>query len=79
MSNAFAGLVPYYTEFVPQHFVKADGKPVGKRSAQIFARRYRLPLVRVGSITFIDVEKAADRLREQLEPPRRGPGRPRAA
>jgi hypothetical protein len=78
MSRSFEGLVPYYEEFVPQHFVKSNGKPVGKRSAQIFVKKYNLPVVRVGNCDFIDVAEAAERLRKaQLvdrEP--RGRGRP---
>jgi hypothetical protein len=79
MSDGFGGLVPYYTQFVPEHLPKANGEPRGKRSAQQIAKRYNLPLIRLGYNTFIDPEKAAERLREaQLSDrePRR-PGRPR--
>jgi hypothetical protein len=78
MPKSFEGLVPYYEEFVPDHFVKSNGKPVGKRSAQILAKRYNLALVRLGNSVFIDVAETAERLRKaQLadrEP--RGRGRP---
>jgi len=80
MPQGFGGLVPYYEEFVPDHFPLANGKPRGRRSAQKIAKEYNLPLIRVKKLTFIDPELAAQRLREVAMTPGREPlrrGRPR--
>jgi 3,4-dihydroxy-2-butanone 4-phosphate synthase len=50
----FAGLEPYYTVFVPREIKKADGTSVGRRAAQKIAKKYNLPLVRMGHAVFID-------------------------
>jgi hypothetical protein len=76
----FGGLQDYYKEFVPTHFPLASGKPRSRRSAAALAERHNLPLVRMGHISYIDPELAAQQLREdQLfgRAPYRGPGRPR--
>jgi hypothetical protein len=82
MPKAFGGLVPYYEEFVPEHFPLPDGTPRGRRSAEKIAKRYNLPLIHVHKITFIDPVMAAERLREfatpkREQPPRKPRGRPR--
>jgi hypothetical protein len=74
------GLIRFFEEFVPRYLTKKNGEPVGRRAAQKIARQHHLPLVRLGNAVFIDVELAADRLREaQLMPDRepRRRGRPR--
>jgi hypothetical protein len=79
MSAAFGGLVPFYEKFVPEVLGKPDGGAIGRRGAQLIAKKYNLPLIRIGNAVFIDPVLAAERLREaQLngtEPRRRG--RPR--
>jgi hypothetical protein len=82
MSDGFEahGLVEYYGTFVPQHFRKSDGTPVGRRQAQMIAKENNLPLIRLGGSVFIDVAKAAERLREAQLTNRtivRKPGRPK--
>lgn len=76
--TGFGGLIPYFDEFVPRYLRKKDGKPIGKRAAQIIAKENNLPLVRLGNNVFIDVEKAAERLREAqiIDREPRGRGRP---
>jgi hypothetical protein len=76
--EGFGGLVPFYDVFVPEH-LPINGKRRSRRSAQVVAKKYNLPLVRVGHNVFIDPVVAAERLREaQLVDPRpRGRGRPR--
>jgi hypothetical protein len=83
MPSGFPGLVEYYGEFVSENFKQRNGKPVSKRSAQLYAQKYNFPLVRIGNNTFIDPELATARLREALllepalfAPPRRR-GRPK--
>jgi hypothetical protein len=81
MPEGFGGLIPYYEEFVPEHFPLPNGKARGKRSAQQIAKEFNLPLIRVKQLTFIDPVLAAQRLREvamtpSRETPRRR-GRPR--
>jgi hypothetical protein len=78
MSTDFGGLVPYYTEFVPEHLPKINGKPRSRRSAQKIAVQYGLPVIRVGHNAFIDPELAAEVLREAqlIDRKPRGRGRP---
>jgi len=74
----FGGLILYFDEFVPRYLRKTNGAVIGRRAAQMLAKRYDLPLVWLGNTVFIDEVIAADRLREaQLadRTPRR-PGRP---
>jgi hypothetical protein len=60
---ALPGLVPYYT-WAEANLPLPSGKKRSRRSAQDITKRYNLPLVRLGLCAFIDVEKAAERLRE---------------
>lgn len=81
MADGFGGLIPFYTEFVPKHLKKRDGKPIGKRAAQKIAKQHNFPLVYLGHTAFIDPEVTAERLRVQqlskTDRAPRGPGRPR--
>jgi hypothetical protein len=79
-SSGFSGLIEYFNDFVPRFLRKKNGTPVGRRQAQIIAKEHNLPLIRLGNAVYIDIEKAAERLREaqlvdRREP--RGRGRPR--
>jgi hypothetical protein len=71
------GLVPYYA-WVDEHLPLPNGRKRSKRSAQVIAQRYNLPLVRLGLGAVIDTEKAAHQLREAQLTDRtpRGRGRP---
>lgn len=74
------GFVPYY-QWVEANLPLPSGKKRSRRSAQDIAKRFGLPLVRIGLCAFIDLEKVAAVLRErerQQRPDRmpRRPGRP---
>jgi hypothetical protein len=77
---SLGGLIPYFDEFVPRFLRKKNGAPVGRRAAQKIARQYNLPIVRMGHCAFIDVERAAEILREAqlVDRAPRKPGRPAA-
>jgi hypothetical protein len=68
-------LIPYHTEYCPPRFPQARTI----RARQKIAKKYRLPIVRVGRATLIDEALADARLQELAlyrdAPPRRG--RPR--
>jgi hypothetical protein len=77
-------LVDYSKEYAPSRFKLPDGEPLKKRSQQILAKKFRLPLIRVGRTSLIDPVLGDERLRqyalEQLakkEAAPRGRGRPR--
>jgi hypothetical protein len=78
-------LVDYSKEYAPSRFKLPDGEPLKKRSQQILAKKFRLPLIRVGRTNLIDPALGDERLRqyalEQLERKEaapRGRGRPRS-
>jgi hypothetical protein len=82
MPNDQTTLVNFYTEYAPSRFRTASGEPVKRRTQQILAKRFRLPLIRAGHSVLIDPAQADERLRQAAEfqeptGPRRG--RPRAA
>ena len=69
-------LVDYYREYAPARFGK-----LSRRSHQLKAKRFRLPLIRTGKSSLVDPVAADARLREHAlhrDAPRRR-GRPRAA
>ena len=73
-------LVEYYDDYAARRFRKKNGKPVGKRSAQRLASKFRLPLIRAGNATLIDEVAGDARLAEHAlhrEPQRPRRGRPR--
>jgi hypothetical protein len=74
---AIGELVDYYP-WVDKNLPLVNGKKRSKRSAQALAKRYDFPIVRIGWNAFIDIEKAAERLRQAQLADRtpRGPGRP---
>ena len=57
-------LVDYYREYAPSRFRLPNGEPVKKRSQQLIAKRYQLPVIRIGHSCLIDPEAADERLRE---------------
>jgi hypothetical protein len=75
-----SGLINYYEEYASTRFRKKSGEPYEKRSLQIFAKKFDLPLIRIGNCALIDPDAGDDRLREcahrpgEKEP--RGRGRP---
>jgi hypothetical protein len=76
---ALPGLDPLYP-WIEKVFPLPNGRKRSKRSAQDLAKRYNLPVVRVGWLTFVDPALAAERLRQaQLrEQTLRGRGRPQS-
>jgi hypothetical protein len=81
--EGFGGLEPYY-EFASRVFSRADGSPIGRRAAQKIAKKYNLPLIRMGNSAFIDPAIAAEQLRamqlvDHADREPRKPGRPRKA
>lgn len=69
-------LVDFHREWCPERIKTAKTR----RAQQIIAKRYRLPLIRIGNSVLIDAEAGDDRLRElalHQEPERRRVGRPR--
>jgi hypothetical protein len=76
---SFGGLMRF-DDFVRKYLTKKNGDPVGERQAQILVKEHNLPVIRVGSVVWVDPDIAAQRLREQQlfgREPRRGRGRPR--
>ena len=80
-SAAAPSLVDYYREYAPARFRHPNGEPVRRRSQQLLAKRYRLPLIRIGNSCLIDPAAADRRLRELAlhQEPERRRGRPRTA
>jgi len=70
-AEGFGGLILYYEEFIPRYLPLAGGRPRSRRSAQVIAKEYNLPIIRVGTIAFIDPVEAAARLRERGMTPKR--------
>ena len=73
-------IVEYYDEYAARRFRKKNGKPVGKRSAQRLASKFRLPIIRAGNTTLIDEVAGDARLAEHAlhrDPQRPRRGRPR--
>ena len=69
-------LVDYYSDYAPKRFPRAKSR----RTQQDLAKRYRLPLIRVGYNVLIDPIAGDNRLRElakHQEPEQRRLGRPR--
>jgi hypothetical protein len=61
---------------------KPDGEPYSERQKRAIAKRYSLPVIKVGWVPKIDPAAANRRLAELArkpseQPQRRGPGRPR--
>jgi hypothetical protein len=80
-SGAGPSLIPFYTDYGPSRFRKNNGEPHKRRSLQIFAKKFDLPLIRAGNCTLIDPAAGDDRLRDFAHRPAdknpRGRGRPR--
>jgi hypothetical protein len=75
-----------YNTYAEERFKRPNGVPLKRRSKQILAKKFRLPLIKVGWTTLIDPEAGDERLRqyalEQLEKKEgaaRGRGRPHKA
>jgi hypothetical protein len=75
MSDAYDGnanprcLEDYYAVYGPSRFRKNNGEPHKRRSLQIFAKKFDLPLIRAGNCTLIDPAAGDDRLREHAHRP----------
>jgi len=71
-----AGLVDFYREYAPSRVPSAKSR----RAQQNIAKRYRLPIIKIGNSVLIDPEAGDARLRELAlhhEPVQRRRGRPR--
>jgi hypothetical protein len=69
-------LEDYYGSYCPRRIPTAKSR----RSKQIAAKKFRLPVIKIGNTTLIDPQAGDDRLREFARgapEPRRRRGRPR--
>jgi hypothetical protein len=76
----FFGFLPAH-QFFERFMPRRPGTPARtQRTEQHLIKKFRLPIVRVGSLTMVDVSGAAQRLRSLVpdEQPRR-PGRPKGS
>lgn len=58
-------------EFFAQRVPRASGKPYSEAGKRAIVTRLRIPIVKLGEVMYVDLERLADRLHERSDQPLR--------
>ena len=57
------------TEFLEQRMLRACGKQYSIRARQQLVKRHELPIVKIGSVSFVNLKALAQQLHERTQVP----------